>query len=140
MSGEPVGIVTAASSGIGVRGSLTSEVDLQTAVDAALRQFGRLDGVVNNTGHAPGSSTPTGRRYDRKANAALLDISDGDWQQAFELFYMNVVRMARVVTPVLQKQGGGSIVNDACCHGRFHETVLGSLCPIARQTAASHSW
>jgi NAD(P)-dependent dehydrogenase (short-subunit alcohol dehydrogenase family) len=53
--------------------------------------------VVNNTGHPP------------KGN--LLEIADDDWHAGLELVFLNVVRMARLVTPIMQAQGGGSIVN-----------------------------
>jgi len=97
--------------GTGLQGSVLKQKDLEAAVDMALHRYGRLDAVVNNTGHAPGSSTPTGRRYDPNTPGDLLEITDADWQQAFELFYLNVVRMARAVTPHFQNQGAGSIVN-----------------------------
>lgn len=97
--------------GLGVRGSVAVEEDLRRLVEAALEECGRIDAVVNNTGHAPGSSTPTGRRYDPTAEAHLLDVADADWHLTLDLYFLNVVRMARLVTPVMQQQGGGAIVN-----------------------------
>jgi NAD(P)-dependent dehydrogenase (short-subunit alcohol dehydrogenase family) len=97
--------------GTGLQGSIVKEKDIEAAVDMALHRYGRLDAVVNNSGHAPGSTTPTGRRYDPTVAGELLDITDAEWQQAFELFYLNVVRMARIVTPHFQNQGAGVIVN-----------------------------
>jgi NAD(P)-dependent dehydrogenase (short-subunit alcohol dehydrogenase family) len=52
---------------------------------------------VNNTGHP--------------AKGDLLAISDDDWRAGVDLVLLSVVRMARRVTPVFQKQGGGAIVN-----------------------------
>ena len=98
-------------SGRAVRGSVLEEADLRRLVDAALDAHGRIDAVVNNTGHAPGSSAAAGRRYDPGADRHLLDLSDEDWHAGFEIYVLNVVRMARVVTPVLRRQGGGAIVN-----------------------------
>ena len=59
--------------------------------------FGRIDAVVNNTGHPP--------------KGDLLSISDADWHLGMDLLLLNVVRMARLVTPIMDGQGGGSIVN-----------------------------
>jgi NAD(P)-dependent dehydrogenase (short-subunit alcohol dehydrogenase family) len=41
----------------------------------------------------------------------LLSIDDEDWHAALDLLFLNVVRMARLVTPIMLRQGGGAIVN-----------------------------
>lgn len=84
--------------GIGMTGSITDPADLTTLVESTLKTFGRIDAVVNNTGHPP--------------KGELLDISDADWHLGLDMLLLNVVRMARAVTPIFLKQGGGgSIVN-----------------------------
>ncbi|WP_440990223.1 SDR family oxidoreductase [Haloarchaeobius baliensis] len=83
--------------GVGFEGSVTDPADLEALVDAALDRYGRIDVVVNNTGHP--------------ATGDLLDIEDGDWHDGLDLVLLNVVRMARLVTPVFEEQGGGSVVN-----------------------------
>lgn len=96
---------------VALRGSVTETSDLQACIDLAMNKFNRLDAVVNNSGHAPGSTTPSGKRFDSASTAPLLELTDEDWQKAFDLFFMNVVRMSRVVTPHFEKQGHGAIVN-----------------------------
>ncbi len=83
--------------GIGVRGSVTRTEDLQTLVAAAMDAHGRIDAVANNTGFPP--------------KGPLLDITDEDWRAGLDMVVLNVVRMARLVTPVMVAQGGGAIVN-----------------------------
>ena len=83
--------------GIGVRGSVTEAGDLAALVDAALGAHGRIDAVVNNSGFAP--------------KGALLDIPDEDWTAGMHMVLLNVVRMARLVAPVMEAQGGGAFVN-----------------------------
>ncbi|WP_439026190.1 SDR family oxidoreductase [Haloarchaeobius sp. DT45] len=83
--------------GVGFEGSVTDPADLEALVEAATDRYGRIDVVVNNTGHP--------------ATGDLLDISDEDWHDGLDLVLLNVVRMARLVTPVFERQGGGSIVN-----------------------------
>jgi NAD(P)-dependent dehydrogenase (short-subunit alcohol dehydrogenase family) len=83
--------------GIGLTGSVTRQEDLQALVDRTMDAYGRIDGVVNSTGHPPKGS--------------LLDIPDADWHAGMDLVFLNVVRMARLVTPIMQRQGGGAIVN-----------------------------
>ena len=83
--------------GIGMTGSVTEPADLAQLVNATLEKFGRIDAVVNNTGHPP--------------KGELLDLSDADWHLGLDMLILNVVRMARLVTPIFVKQGGGAIVN-----------------------------
>jgi NAD(P)-dependent dehydrogenase (short-subunit alcohol dehydrogenase family) len=83
--------------GIGMTGSVTSQEDLQTLIDKTMDAHGRIDGVVNSTGHPP--------------KGDLLDIPDEDWHAGMDINFLNVVRMARIVTPIMQQQGGGAIVN-----------------------------
>jgi NAD(P)-dependent dehydrogenase (short-subunit alcohol dehydrogenase family) len=82
--------------GIGVIGSVTDENALSRLINAALLKWGSINGVVNNTGHP--------------AKGDLRSLSDGDWQQGYELILGSVIRMARLVTPHLAERGG-AIVN-----------------------------
>lgn len=83
--------------GLGITGSNLETADLQRLVDAAMARWGRIDAVVNSAGHGP--------------KGALLDISDADWQRGMEFYLLNVVRIARLVTPVMQQRKRGVIVN-----------------------------
>jgi len=83
--------------GVGLQGSVTEPRDLERLIAATMDRFGRIDGVVNNTG-------------DPK-RADLLDLTDEDWRADLDLILLNVVRMARLVTPIMMAQGGGAIVN-----------------------------
>ena len=83
--------------GTGIQGDVMDPGDLERVVDAAYRRFGRIDAVVNNTGHP--------------SKGDLLKISDRDWHDALDLLLLNVVRIARLVVPIMEKNGGGSIVN-----------------------------
>jgi NAD(P)-dependent dehydrogenase (short-subunit alcohol dehydrogenase family) len=82
--------------GIAVRGSVSEAGDLETLVSATLDAFGRIDAVVANAGHP--------------AKGDLLALSDTQWQEGFEMLLLSVVRLARLVTPVMTRQGGGAIV------------------------------
>jgi len=97
--------------GVGIKGTVTIEKDLIKLIELALESYGHIDAVVNNTGHAKGSIQPSGKRYDPNAESHLLDISDQDWHHYIDLYFLNVVRMTRIITPYMQKQGSGAIVN-----------------------------
>ena len=83
--------------GFGVTGSNRSPDDLQRLVDETLARWGRIDAVVNSAGHAP--------------KGPLLEIVDADWHLAMEMYLLNVIRIARLVTPAMQRRRAGSIVN-----------------------------
>ncbi|MEB6660363.1 SDR family oxidoreductase [Achromobacter ruhlandii] len=83
--------------GLGVTGSSRSPEDLARLVDATLQKWGRVDAVVNSAGHGP--------------KGPLLEISDDDWHLGMEFYLLNVVRIARLVAPVMKQQKTGAIVN-----------------------------
>ncbi len=83
--------------GIGLRGSTAEAADLEGLVARTLETHGRIDAVVNHTGGPP--------------KGDLIAISDEDWLKGVDLILLSVVRMARLVTPEMERQGGGAIVN-----------------------------
>jgi len=83
--------------GLGFTGSNLVVADLENFVSQAMEKFGRIDGVVNCTGHGPKGS--------------VMEISDEDWHLGMDYYMLNVVRMTRLVLPIMQNQKAGSIVN-----------------------------
>jgi NAD(P)-dependent dehydrogenase (short-subunit alcohol dehydrogenase family) len=89
--------IAAGLGGFGVVGSVTEQADLERFVKAAKGRYGRIDAVVNNTGHP--------------AKGGLFQLSDADWQQGFELIMASVIRLARLVMPVMERQKHGAFLN-----------------------------
>ncbi len=83
--------------GFGFTGSNLVVADLEKFVAGTIGRFGRLDVVVNSAGHGP--------------KGKLLELGDDEWQLGMEVYFLNVVRVARLVTPHLLAAGGGAIVN-----------------------------
>jgi NAD(P)-dependent dehydrogenase (short-subunit alcohol dehydrogenase family) len=83
--------------GVGVTGSNQSNEDLARLVDLTIAKWGRIDVLVNSGGHGP-----------RKA---LLEITDEDWHKGMDVYLLNVIRPTRLVTPHMQKQKSGAIIN-----------------------------
>ena len=83
--------------GIGVTGSNQSVDDLTRLVNLAVETWGRIDALVNSAGHGP--------------RAPILDITDEDWHKGMEVYFLNAVRPIRLVTPIMEAQGSGAIVN-----------------------------
>ena len=92
--GEALGIELG---GFGVTGSNINPDDLAALVQGAVDRWGRVDALVNSAGHGP--------------KGPVLEISDDDWHMGMEVYLMNVIRPTRLVTPVMQAQGGGTIIN-----------------------------
>jgi NAD(P)-dependent dehydrogenase (short-subunit alcohol dehydrogenase family) len=83
--------------GVGVTGSNQSTDDVQRLVDLTMEKWGRIDALVNSAGHGP--------------RAPILEIPDEDWQKGMEVYFLSAVRPIRLVTPIMEAQGSGSIVN-----------------------------
>jgi len=83
--------------GIGVTGSNESNDDLGNLVDQTLSKWGRIDVLVNSAGHGP--------------RGPILELTDDDWQRGMEVYFLCAVRPTRLVTPTMQKQRSGSIIN-----------------------------
>ena len=83
--------------GVGVTGSNQSDSDVKAVVDATMKAWGRIDVLVNSAGHGP--------RND------ILALTDEDWHQGMEVYFLSAVRPARLVAPIMVAQGGGAIIN-----------------------------
>lgn len=83
--------------GLGVTGTNQSADDLKTIVDRVMAQWGRIDALVNSAGHGP--------------RAPLLEITDEQWHLGFDVYFLNVARAARLVTPIMVQQKAGTIIN-----------------------------
>ncbi|MDC6133677.1 SDR family oxidoreductase, partial [Burkholderia gladioli] len=67
--------------GFGIAGSVTEDADIGRFVDETLARYGRIDAVVNNTGHPP--------------KGDLLAIGDEQWHLGLDLVVLNVARVLR---------------------------------------------
>ncbi|TXH35574.1 MAG: SDR family oxidoreductase [Rhodospirillaceae bacterium] len=110
--------------GVGVTGSNQSTEDLAKLVNLAVSTWGRIDVLVNSAGHGP-----------RKP---ILEITDEDWHKGMDVYFMNVVRPARLVTPVMQKQKSGVIVNISTAW-TFEPTSMFPTSAVFRAGLASYT-
>ena len=83
--------------GFGVTGSNRSPDDLQRLVDGTMDRWGRIDALVNSAGHGP--------------RGPVLDLTDDDWHEGMEVYFLGAVRPIRLVTPIMVAQKAGAIVN-----------------------------
>jgi 3-oxoacyl-[acyl-carrier protein] reductase len=76
---------------------LNKTKDIETTVDAARLEFGKIDILVNNCGG------PTAGLFS--------EISEVQWQEAFEQVLMSAVRFSRLVLPDMLAKEWGRIIN-----------------------------
>ena len=60
-------------------------------------RWGRIDALVNSAGHGP--------------RGPVLDLTDDDWHEGMEVYFLGAVRPIRLVTPIMVAQKAGAIVN-----------------------------
>ncbi|PRY83087.1 SDR family oxidoreductase [Donghicola tyrosinivorans] len=83
--------------GVAHRGRAENAADTQTAFDLAMTTYGRIDACLIHVGGPP--------------KGDLLDIPEEDWDRAHDMVLKPVIRMAKLLAPVMAAQSGGSIVN-----------------------------
>lgn len=78
---------------------VTSASDIESMVQTARQQFGRLDILVNNAGISPVGS--------------VTDISEEEWDLCLNIDLKSVFLGCKYAIPVMIESGGGSIINIA---------------------------
>ncbi|MEF8780717.1 MAG: SDR family oxidoreductase, partial [Haloferacaceae archaeon] len=82
-----------------MQGDLTDPADVQRLVQETVREFGRLDHLVTSAGGPP--------------SGPFLETTDREWEDAYELLVMSVVRLVRAAADDLRADGGGTVVTIA---------------------------
>ena len=83
---------------LAIAGDVTNADDLKHMVDETVARFGTIHVLVNNAGGAKGFN-------------AFEQSSDQEWLDTFELNLFSVVRLTRMVLPLMRKQSWGRIIN-----------------------------
>ena len=76
---------------------LNSSKEIDSMIKKIMKEYGRVDILVNNTGG------PKAGFFD--------DLTDEDWISTFESTFLSVVRMTRAVLPSMKRNKWGRIVN-----------------------------
>lgn len=84
---------------------VTDHLQVEKVMERIAKEYGRLDILVNNAGGAG-------------KFASFSDLTREDWQQAWDFNLMSVVWFTRAAIPLLQKAGGGRIINISSTSGR----------------------
>ena len=83
--------------GIAYRGRAEDSSDTDNLIKFTMEKLGRIDCLLIHVAGPP--------------KGDLLEISEDDWRKANEMILMPVIRLSKLITPIMQSQGGGSIVN-----------------------------
>lgn len=86
-----------AGQAIGLAGDVASRADLEAVRDAALKEFGRIDRLVNSAGMVTMHS--------------LWDLGAEDWNRVLDVNLTGALLAMQVCVPEIEKAGGGAIVN-----------------------------
>jgi NAD(P)-dependent dehydrogenase (short-subunit alcohol dehydrogenase family) len=81
-----------------VAGDVTSRADCERIADAAQREHGRLDGIVNSA-------------FSVGALGAFPDVDLDDWRHALEVNLFGALQLLQCALPLLERDGGGAIVS-----------------------------
>lgn len=103
-------VETASARGLGDRvlplyGDVTRYDDCAAVVEAAVKRFGAVQGLVNNAAFGP-QDTSFG-----SATKKFFEVDIDTWRAAFEVNVHGAFNMAKAVTPRLVAEGWGRMVN-----------------------------
>ncbi|MFH1386142.1 MAG: SDR family oxidoreductase [bacterium] len=82
---------------LALEADMSSQTDNERIVKETLNKFGRIDILVNNSGGPPPGS--------------FFDLKNEEWEKAFNSLLMYVVRLCRLVIPVMKENKWGRIIN-----------------------------
>jgi len=83
---------------LALRCDVTSGADLDKALAATLKAFGRLDIVVNNAGWT-------------HRNKPILEVTEAEFDRIYAINVKAIYLMTQRSTPILRDGGGGSVIN-----------------------------
>jgi 3-oxoacyl-[acyl-carrier protein] reductase len=89
-------LASAAHKVLAVPADLTHAAEVESLVAQILAQLGRIDILVVNSGHVD--------------YGGLEDLTDTQWQGAYDLILMSAVRLTRACIPAMRANKGGDIV------------------------------
>jgi NAD(P)-dependent dehydrogenase (short-subunit alcohol dehydrogenase family) len=110
---------------------VTDDAAVRAAVDAAVRELGGLDLLVNNAGIG--------------AQGTVEDNDDDEWRHVFDVNVLGIARVARAALPYLRESGRGAIVNTSSVAATaglpqraLYSATKGAILSLTLAMAADH--
>ena len=114
VEGAQVAIAAQGGESLAVPTDLRVSAEVERLVQKTVERFGRIDILVNNAGVNP--------------RGPFLDATDEQWEQAWQINVMGVVRCCRAVLPIMQRQGSGNIINVGSGMGQVGHADMSVYC------------
>ncbi len=111
--------------GIGFIGSNENETDIKIVFDEVIKKWGKVDVLVNSAGHGP--------------RGPILELSDEDWHRGMEVYFLNVARASRIVTPIFLDQGNGGVIINISSFAAFEPNEIFPTSAVMRAGLASYT-
>jgi 3-oxoacyl-[acyl-carrier protein] reductase len=83
---------------------VTKRADVETMVEAALNSFGGVDILVNNAGVT-------------HKNQSLMSVTEDEFDRIYAVNVKSIYLTTLAIVPVMERRGGGSIINTASTAG-----------------------
>jgi NAD(P)-dependent dehydrogenase (short-subunit alcohol dehydrogenase family) len=99
---------------VGMAGHLGKLDTIKTLVDAIMKDFGRIDIVVNSSGSS--------------FMVPLTDVEEWQWDNVMNVNIKGPFFLCKQIAPIMKAQGGGSIINISSYMGIRTEETLGVYC------------
>jgi 3-oxoacyl-[acyl-carrier protein] reductase len=97
-------VIALGDKAIGVEADVSKVDDLQRLIDAAVEAFGRVDIMVNNAGYT-------------HRNGDMLKVDEETFDLIVAVNIKAIYHAALAVVPIMERQGGGSILTTASTAG-----------------------
>ena len=111
--------------GVAVRGDVAEDADCRALVEAAMREFGRLDVLVCSAGVTV---------FVPHADLDKLEASD--WERIFAVNVLGLFQSVRAAKGAMESSGGGEVVHVSSVAGI---AGIGSSIPYAASKAAANN-
>jgi len=108
---ETAGAIGGQSGVLSLQTDVSEESVVRDAVGQILREYGRVDILVNNAGIT--------------SHARIPEIAQSEWDRVMAINLRSVMLMSQAVFPVMERQGGGVIVNMASMAGKVGGLKVG---------------
>ncbi|MCX2982021.1 SDR family oxidoreductase [Halieaceae bacterium IMCC14734] len=104
-----------------IQADVSKAADVKALIDQTVHLYGRVDCLFSNAGISGNPGTP------------IVDLEEEEWDQVININLKGVWLGMKYVIPVMQQNGGGSIINMSSIYG-----LMGSHLQMPAYTASKH--